>query len=175
MSAATPADDRMRWLDQQLAQAASRALVNNLAATLKHMLADWRSDRPVDVAELRYEFKTGIEEIRAAYRTNMELVVLAMQEEMRATRATGRAGVSRTITGRPSGLRLGPRTANPAFEECALTWCAELPKKMPPTAPNLGSWLDRRLDRSTVGLGGSAVDRPSVSVSHARARCERFG
>ena len=85
MSAATPVDDLMGRLDQQLAQAASRALVNNLAATLKHMVADWRSDRPVDVAELRYEFKAGIEEIRAAYRTNMELVVLAMQEEMRAT------------------------------------------------------------------------------------------
>ena len=85
MSAATPANDRMRRLDQQLAQAASRALVNNLAAALKHMVADWRSDRPVDVAELRYEFKTRIEEIRAAYRTNMELVVLAMQEEMRVT------------------------------------------------------------------------------------------
>ena len=65
MSAATPADDWMGRLDQQLAQAASRALVNNLAATLKHMVADWRSDRPVDVAELRYEFKTGIEEIRS--------------------------------------------------------------------------------------------------------------
>ena len=85
MSSATPTDDWMGRLDHQLAQAASRALVNNLAATLKHMVADWRSDRPVDVAELRYEFKTGIEEIRAAYRTNMELVVLAMQEEMRAT------------------------------------------------------------------------------------------
>ena len=85
MSAATPTDDWIRLMDQQLAQAASRALVNNLAAALKQTVADWRSGRPVDVAELRYEFKTGIEEIRAAYRTNMELVVLAMQEEMKAT------------------------------------------------------------------------------------------
>ena len=50
------------------------------------MVADWRSDRPVDVAELRYEFRTGNEEIRAAYRTDMELVVLAIQEEMTATK-----------------------------------------------------------------------------------------
>jgi hypothetical protein len=48
-------------------------------------------------------------------------------------------------------------------------WCAELPKKMPPTAPNVGSWLDRRLDRPTVGLGGCDVDRRSVSaVMHAQ-------
>ena len=87
MTRETRADD---WttlperLEARLAQAASCALVDNLAAALKQTVAEFRSDRPADVAELRHEFKTGLEGIRKAYRADTELVVLKMRDEMRA-------------------------------------------------------------------------------------------
>jgi hypothetical protein len=104
-----PTDDWTRRLDEQLTRAASRALLDNLAATLKDMVADWRSDRPADFAELKHEFKTGIEEIRAAYRTNMKLVVLAMHEEMTATQLRAeheyRALSQQALAGQPSAAK----------------------------------------------------------------------
>src|SRR5262245_11842534 len=113
MSAEAPTDDWTGRLDKQLTRAASRALVDNLAATLKNMVADWRSDRTIDGAEIRREFKTGIEEIRAAYRTNMKLVVLAMHEEMTATQLRAeyeyRALSQQALVGQPSAARRAAR------------------------------------------------------------------